>query len=153
MVMQVYLNHYLFLVFGIKKAGEKMDTRFRMLCLKLRNMTSPQAADWLIDTYPISDSGYGEAIHLIPHRSWKRTDQIRLARYYFQKIPFANAKGYEVFASFMSFKIFVGIIRENYPSEESRKELLLYYLIPVLESAAKTDSDRELIKLLIIELK
>ena len=110
-------------------------------------------SDWLIETYPIHKFGHGEAFQLIPHRSWKRTDQIRLARYYLKNIPFASARGYKVFASIMSFKIFVGVIQEKLPIDESRIDLLLYYLVPVLEKVAKTDSDRELTELLISEIR
>jgi len=115
-------------------------------------MTSSQAAEWLIKTYPIDSPSCGEAIRLISHRPWKRVDQTRLARYYLKKIPFADSRAYEVFASFMSFKLFVKVIQEQFPVDKSDIDLLLYYLLPVLGKTAKTDSDRELMKSLIMNV-
>ena len=68
---------------------------------------------------------------------------MRIARHYLKKIPFASAKPYEVFASFISIGNFLQVIEEHLPEECSRRSLLLYYLIPVLQKAAKSDADRE----------
>ncbi|MCL1790397.1 MAG: hypothetical protein FWG40_03410 [Peptococcaceae bacterium] len=129
-----------------------MDNRLRLICRELRKMTSSQAADWIIETYPLDNPRYGEAFRLISHRSWKRADQIRLAAYYFQNIPYANPEGYEAFASFMSVRVLVKITQENLPIDKRKNDLLLYYLLPVLKKAAKTESDHELIKSLIANL-
>jgi len=55
-----------------------------------------------METYPQGSAGSGQAIRLMRHFSWKRPDQIRLAKHYLASIPFANKEGYEVFLSFMS---------------------------------------------------
>lgn len=123
-----------------------MDERQRVLCAQLVSMSSDQAADWLITKYPIESADWGEALLLIPHRTWKRSDQKRLAKYYFKKLPFSGPRGYESFAAIMSIKLLLGCVAEAIPTEASRVELLLYYLIPALTGAAKNDSDRQLIR-------
>jgi hypothetical protein len=115
-------------------------------------MSSDQAADWLMTKYPIETADWGEALLLIPHRTWKRSDQKRLAKYYFRKLPFSGSRGYESFAAVMSIKLLVGCVAEAIPVEESRIELLLYYLIPVLNGAAKNESDRQLIRRFVMGL-
>ena len=82
-----------------------MDERQRVLCAQLVSMSSDQAADW------------GEALLLIPHRTWKRSDQKRLAKYYFKKLPFSGPRGYESFATIMSIKLLLGCVAEAIPTE------------------------------------
>ncbi|MDA7087043.1 hypothetical protein PH586_11670 [Pseudomonas sp. SA3-5] len=130
-----------------------MNERQKILCAQLAKMESKQAAEWLINRYPVDSIDYGEALLLIPHRSWKRSDQKRLAQHYFIKLPFSGAGGYEAFASFMSVKTFLDCVRERLPMNASDASLLLYYLIPVLNKAAKNDSDRQLIMNLVNEIR
>ncbi|MBU4632706.1 hypothetical protein V8U11_22290 [Pseudomonas chlororaphis] len=130
-----------------------MDERLRLLCAQLAKMDSAQAADWLIGKYPIDSIDYGEAILLIPQRTWKRSDQRRLAQYYFAKLPFSGARGYESFASVMSIKLIIECVRAFLPMEESRVGLLLYYLVSALERAAKNDTDRKLIREFVSEVQ
>ncbi|HDZ6665916.1 TPA: hypothetical protein RS469_004540 [Pseudomonas aeruginosa] len=122
-----------------------MDERQKVLCAQLVKMGSEQAAEWLINRYPVDSIVYGEALLLIPHRSWRRSDQKRLAQHYFRKLPFSGAGGYEAFASFMSVKTFLDCVRERLPMSASDASLLLYYLTPVLNKFAKNESDRQLI--------
>ncbi|HBO3528840.1 hypothetical protein N0655_28675 [Pseudomonas aeruginosa] len=122
-----------------------MDERQKILCAQLVKMGSEQAAEWLINRYPVDSIDYGEALLLIPHRSWRRSDQKRLAQHYFRKLPFSGAGGYEAFASFMSVKTFLDCVRERLPMSASDASLLLYYLTPVLNKFAKNESDRQLI--------
>ncbi|WP_369990755.1 hypothetical protein [Pseudomonas xanthosomatis] len=123
-----------------------MDVRQKEQVADLLKMSSEQAAEWLISTYPISEQGYGEGMVLIPHRSWKGNDQLKLARHYMQKIPFASERGYKVFSSFMSVSSFLGCIREQLPLAQQKQELLLYHLVPVLVAMAKNDKDVDMIK-------
>ena len=122
-----------------------MDSLMQKQSSDLRKLTSDEAANWLIKTYPIETSDVGEAIALLPHRSWKRADQIRLCKYYFQKIPFANSKVYEAFASFMSIDLMIKIVEENLPTSDSEVNLLLYYLTPTLKKHSKSTKDNDLI--------
>ena len=112
----------------------------------LNRMSSEDAATWLMTEYPIDSPGYGVAIKLLAHKSWKKSDQLRLARYYFQKIPFASIKTYEVFASFMSIPSFLGVVKEYIPTEKNKLDLLLYYLRPVLEGRVRRVSDAKLVE-------
>lgn len=115
----------------------------------LGGMSSQDAADWLMQTYPAGSADYGSAIALITHKSWKRPDQVRLARHYLSKLPFASARAYEAFLSFMAIDLFLKVIKEFLPSDDSDMSLLLYHLRPALERAAKTDSDRELVRMFV----
>jgi hypothetical protein len=40
----------------------------------------------------------------------------------------------------------VGCVKEALPEDAARRELLLYYLVPVLRRSAKNDSDRRIIE-------
>nr|WP_063571472.1 hypothetical protein [Luteibacter rhizovicinus] len=122
-----------------------MDTQLKALSEKLGRMTSEDAANWLLTNYSVDEAGYGDAMALINHRSWQRSEQIRLAKHYFRKLPFASSKPYEAFASFMSLKLFLKTVEECMPASEEDKKLLMYHLSPVLQKAAKSDSDRELV--------
>lgn len=122
-----------------------MDTQLKAVSEKLGKMTSEDAADWLLTNYAVDMASYGDAIVLISHRSWQRPEQIRLAEHYFRKLPFASAKPYEAFASFMSLKLFLKTIEKCMPVGEADKNLVLYHLRPLLQKNAKSDSDRELI--------
>lgn len=116
-------------------------------------MTSEDAAEWLINTYPINLDGWGEALILIPHRSWLRADQKRLANYYFKKLPYAHSTAYEAFASFMSIKTLLNCIRARLPMNPSDTDLLLYCLIPALRKFARNHADNQLIADFIIETR
>ena len=76
-------------------------------------MTSDQAAAWILSRYPLASDNWGEALLLLPHRSWKKPGQKRLADYYFKKIPFSSARGYEAFASIMPVKLMVACINDE----------------------------------------
>lgn len=119
----------------------------------IKLMDSEDAATWLMETYPIDDPEYGNAIILLNHRSWKKSDQIRLARHYFRKIPFASSKPYEVFASFMSISNFIKIINEYLPKKKADLNLLIYLLEPVLMKNLKSKSDKDIVDRFLVELK
>lgn len=119
-----------------------MNERMHSLCEQLRAMRSDEAATWLMETYDVEGDAYGEAFSLIPHRSWKRADQLRLARYYLQRIPFASARPYEAFAAFMSIRALVDVIVECLPHiRPNGISLLRYHLGPLIEKRARTPRD------------
>ena len=119
-----------------------MDEKQRAICAHLRTLSSAEAADWLFEHYPTSSANWGVALQAIPHRSWERCDQIRLAQYYLAGVPFASARGYEVFASFMSVPNLLAVLREYIPTRREDKQLLGYHLAPVLRRIAKSERDR-----------
>lgn len=96
--------------------------------------------------YPVSGSNWGEALLVVPHRSWEKRDQIRLAKYYLSKIPFASARGYEAFASFMSVANLVAVIRDYIPSSPEDRRLLEYHLAPVLCRKAESEKDLAVVR-------
>ena len=129
-----------------------MDSKLQAIFLELRAMESDQAALWLINTYPISNPEYGDVFQLLRARSWKRADQLRLARYYLQKMPFANSKPYEAFATFMSLKLFISVLRELLPKTRADIDLLVYHLESVLEKTVRTSDDRDAVNAFLDEL-
>jgi hypothetical protein len=124
----------------------------RLLSEELRKKSSSDAADWLIEKFPTDSEEYGDAITLMAHRSWKRDDQVRLARYYLRKQPFSTSKIYEAFIKFMQFERFLRVVREYLPDNETDRDLLAYHLIPVLKKYAKTDKEREIVKVFMSEI-
>lgn len=81
-------------------------------------------------------------------------DQICLADYYLQKIPFASSFPYEVFLSFMSINNFLKVLDKYVPFiEVDRKSLLFYYLTPILKKNIKSEKDEVLIQRFIINNK
>jgi hypothetical protein len=129
-----------------------MDNRMRLLSEELRNKSSSDAADWLIEKFPTDCEEYGDAIALMMHRSWKREDQVRLAKYYLRKQPFSSSKVYESFAAFMRLDRFLKVVREYLPNDEADRNLLVYHLGPVLKKYAKTDKEKEIVKMFMSEI-
>ncbi len=123
-----------------------MDMALKRECEKIRSMTSEDAATWMLAEYPVSNPAHGRAYQLLPHRSWKRADQIRLADYYFQKIPYASARPYEAFASFMSVHLMLRLIARHMPLAEGDRDLLDYHLRRVARKWARTARDEQAIR-------
>jgi len=118
----------------------------RVLLSKLREIGSAEAAQWILASYPASGDNLGDAIYLIAHLSWKRREQYILAKHYLQRLPFASPGPYETFLSFMSVEAFLRVVDEYLPTKTSEFELLMYYLIPSLEKAVKSELDRKLVE-------
>ena len=130
-----------------------MDERLRSVVNDLRKKSYSEAAGWLIQQYPAGSPRSGEAIVILAHLSWKRAEQVRLAEHYLSDLPFAHARPYETFASFMKVRYLVDILRKHIPSDRQRKQLLEYHAAPVLNRAAKTTEDREAVRRFLEELK
>ena len=129
-----------------------MNSELQEVCRELRAMKSNQAASWLMNTYPVTDPDYGDAFQLLRARSWKRAEQLLLARYYLSKTPFASPKPYEAFASFMSLQLLTTVLREHLPKSKSDIDLLAYHLRAVLRNAARTSDDREAVESFLADL-
>ena len=130
-----------------------MDERLRSVVNDLRKKSSSEAADWLMQQYPGGSFGSGGAMIILAHLSWKRADQARLAEHYLSDLPFAHARPYETFASFMKVRYLVDIMWKHIPSDSQRQQLLEYHAAPVLNRAAKTAEDREAVRRFLEELK
>ena len=129
-----------------------MTPEFRAEAAALRRLTSSEAASWLMQTYPSSDPFHGIAFDLMRHRSWLRPDQLRLAEHYLTSLPFASARPYKAFASFMSVHRLISVIEKRIPSDVSRVPLLAYHLLPVLRERLQTSADRKAMDALIEKL-
>lgn len=130
-----------------------MDNELKTIAACIRGLSSQEAASWLMESYPVDALDYGNAIALLTHRSWKRADQVRLANYYLKKLPFASSRVYEAFASFMSIDLLIKILNEHLPKSSAEMSLLVYYVGPVLEKSVRTETDRELVRSFISELR
>jgi len=130
----------------IATLGAIVNEHQSTICESLRNMSSDEAATWLINEYKVENENWGEALILIPHRSWSKNDQIRLVEHYLTKIPFASSSGYESFLSFMSVNNFAKTIQKYLPTSKPDKDLLKYYLLPLLNRHASTEKDKNIVK-------
>lgn len=119
---------------------------------KLKGLASEDAASYLMETFPIEAANYSEAFKVMAHRSWKKTDQLRLARFYLKKTPFVNSKPYEVFASFMSLPALISVVKEAISNKPSDRQFIVYHVTPVLKKNIKTARDRNLVDRFITEL-
>jgi len=118
----------------------------------LRSLSSEDAASWLISEFSLEKENYGKAIKLITHRSWKKSDQLKLANYYFGKIPFANGRAYEPFFLSMSLSVLISAIRNNLPSAKEDLDLLNYHLSSLLKKYVKNEKDKKIAEKLLKEL-
>ena len=117
----------------------------KAICKSLTNMSSDRAATWLLNEYKFENENWYYSLIIMRHRSWKKSDQVRLAEYYLQRIPFASASGYEAFLSFMSVSNFVKSIEKYLPTSNSDKQLLKYYLLPLLNNKVSSDKDKNIV--------
>jgi hypothetical protein len=115
-------------------------------------MPSDQAASWLMKRYPITDTSYGDVFPLIKSRSWLKNDQVLLAKYYLQRIPFSSPRPYEIFSSLLPIKTFISIIKDNISDNPDDISLLLYYLKPILQDKIKDKNNIEVVELFFKEL-
>ena len=107
-------------------------------------MTSEEAAKWLMEN--IADDDKGDAIILIPHRSWKREQQLELAHFYLSPLPLGGPKAFEAFASIMSLQRLIDVVREQLPCEKIKLELFAYHFFRVVRKTYTSDKDVQLIE-------
>lgn len=118
-----------------------MNEKQRIECSMISGMTSEQAADWLINTYPISSEEYSHAFELMSRRSWKRSEQRKLANHYLRKIPFAAGRAYSALASIMPARVLIEELIKYIPEEKADIDLMLYYLLPALSKCTRSKAD------------
>jgi hypothetical protein len=112
---------------------------------QLKGLTSKDAANFLMEKFPVESPNYNEAFNVIAHRSWKKSDQLRLARFYFKKTPFVSSKPYEVFASFMSVPALISVVKEAILNKPSEEQFIIYHVAPVLKKIVKSEKDKNLV--------
>ena len=120
-----------------------MDQKLRPEIGEIRRMSSGDAASYLLDKYPREASNWHVALRIIPHRSWKAKDQLRLAEHYFATPAFASPRPYEVFAAFMSLENFLSIMKVHAVYDASRRDLLCYHLGGVLQIYETNEQNRQ----------
>ena len=86
-----------------------MDEKNRKEASYIHSLSSEDAATFLIEQY-----GNGWPV-TITHRSWRKADQIRLARVFIQGRVHATGRGYKDFLSFMSIDVFLKVVEEGLP--------------------------------------
>ena len=95
-----------------------MNEHQRRECEKLRAFSSEEAATYLIAGYGADPGTFDKAFFLMRHRSWRRRDQVRLARHFLQKTPFRpHGQAYPALASFMSLRLLIRLLRAVKPTE------------------------------------
>ncbi|WP_413208465.1 hypothetical protein [Rhodospirillum sp. A1_3_36] len=109
-------------------------------------MNSSEAANWMISNYRIEDFNSGDAYVVIQHRSWLKEDQVKLADYFLGNIPHVTNRGYKAFLTFMSLPRFLRVIEKKIPKKREDRELLKYYLYPLLKNHPESQKHQKLIK-------
>ncbi|MBV8659126.1 MAG: hypothetical protein JO142_15000 [Burkholderiales bacterium] len=130
-----------------------MDNRLNKLREDLSKKSSSETAAYLLDAYSQASETWWDALAIIPHLSWKRNDQIRLAQHFLCKLPFASAAPYETFLSFMSISTFLRVIKDLLPTRKDQLELLAYYITPALAAYSRMGTDEEAAGAFISHLK
>ena len=103
----------------------------------LRSLSSQAAATYLLATYP------EHCPATLFHRSWRRPDQMRLARRCLQGVVPADGRLFEGFLGVMSVDLFLDVVAQGLPTvPANRLQLLAYTLLPVLKRAQMTAAQR-----------
>ena len=123
-----------------------MDRDHQAASELIRSMSSKAAADWLLERNDNRDC------LLVGHRSWRKSDQKRLADRYLSNLPHASDRAYRAFLQFMSIPLFIETIKPHLPIDESRMDLLKYYLLPALKDRAKTPREKQAVAAFIAAL-
>ncbi len=96
---------------------------------QLRQMSSADAVDFLIENLPISYENYShyQAISLLSCRSWKAEDQNRLAEYYFSAMDSFQSSAFIEFLKIMPKNRFIrSFLKKINGVDEKDIDLVLY---------------------------
>lgn len=120
---------------------------------ELRALGSEAAATYLMTQYGVECRHYfHRPLHLMLHCSWKRSDQVRLAHHFLLTKPFnEHVKHLGDFASFMSLRLLVKLIREHMKIGVLDLWTFRNYVELVLTSKAKSERDKALVSQLMAE--
>ena len=117
-----------------------MDKWTRDTSAALRDMSSSQAADWLLANYPREGDKPGVAVKLLAHLSLHKADNLRLAEHYLAGPTWAHEWPYEVFAKCLGVRRLVSTL-EKVVFDTNRDHSLLHYHICRLQRTFKSDRD------------
>ncbi len=107
-----------------------MNKDQKILYKKLRSLPDEEALLWIEKEFPALDGQkVGEALNLIPHRSWKKKSQERLARIYLPFVfPAGISRALDVFGSFMSIEKLTDILWDLFQDDIEKLDLINYHL-------------------------
>lgn len=112
----------------------------------LKLLSSEEAAQFLINMFPIESDNYSEIFQYVSSYSWSRNSQMQLADYYLQKMPFATSKPYEIFLSYMSLNSFLPILLKHCVlASKEDCQLVSYHITPILTHHIKSDKDTRVV--------
>ena len=127
-----------------------MNKRQLELCACLRQYTSEDAFSWLMANFPPGDPyTVGDALMLIPHRSWKRAEQIKLFDAYFSCSFPMGSRSMGVFSKFMSAALLTRMLKDfinSHLKDDKDKLSLANYRLRVFIGTSKNEELREHLK-------
>lgn len=114
-------------------------------CKKIRALSSEDAVEWLIANYSFETGSAGEAYVIMPHRSWTKRDQTKLAEYFLSNVPHRSDRGYKAFLKFMSLPRFIKALERHLPEDRQQRDLMRYHLLPIFNSHPDREKNKTLI--------
>ncbi len=123
-----------------------MNADLRETAAELRRKPSAEAAGWLMARYPVGSANWGAAILLIEHLSLRKKDAHDLARHYLSRLPYASDKAYRVFARLLPLQVFLSVVHDFLPLDQQRRDLLSYYLGPILHETARAPEGEQAVQ-------
>lgn len=119
----------------------------------LKNYSSEDALNIIMQTYQINAENYYLAFDLIQSKSWKKSERKKLADYYLSKLPFASNKPYIIFLKIMPLKELLEIISTKLPSDSSKMNLLIYHLESIQKNSILNEQENILLSEFIDKIK
>ena len=116
-----------------------MNTEDRNTIKYLRDLSSPEAASWLITNHP------SDGCRFVSKRSWDKKEHALLADHFLQSIPHASNHCYRALLSVMSVPTFYKSLQKHLPVSKTDGELLSYYIVRELNLASKTEIDNDIV--------
>lgn len=117
---------------GQRGGRHAMDKQDRETLAMLRGLPPAEAADWIIAAFPQGARWTRNPARLLAHHSWAKADHVRLAEHFLGELPHASGQYYAALLSFMSLPRFLRCVQARVPEDAARRDLLAYYLRPLL---------------------
>lgn len=111
-----------------------MNLELQNACKTIRGLGSSEAAEWLISNFSFDTGNAGEAFLIMPHRSWAKPEQVKLADYYLRNLPHRSDRGYRALLKFMGLSTFIDAMNRRLPDDREERGLIEYHLRPLLKS-------------------
>lgn len=111
-----------------------MNLELQNACKTIRNLGSREAAEWLITNFNYEAGNAGEAFLVMQHRSWRKSEQKKLADYYLKNLPHRSDRGYKALLKIMALPTFIDAVSRCLPDGGEHPGLMAYHLRPLLKS-------------------